>query len=386
MYIIDKILVSVITLLLFLYEINNKKSLNIIKYIILNINAKTHFFVSHFGKENTEHRIKSDSIFTQLKFISDQLKIPEDYIFKNSQDGIKFKIERSDHMPNVNILKTMLERLEQAHLVIVDITGLNPNVMYELGLRIGMEKPVIVIRDLSESNEDIPYNIKDVRIIFFDLSTEANIKKFQNELIDVLESFLEDQSIFIYKQSKLIYKIEHEDLDLLTEKKAKCKGPIKMSWIMKEWDSKNLFNYFNQEKEILEKNRIRANRLINTTNLDEETIIKHVMIYKTLIQNQQYRIYSTDREDYEIMIYRKIRSQINENVGFVLFPDSMQQENSLGLIIYDQNIINAIDNRYNNDVKNGMLLKINENDDDMTIKNTVISWIRESNKKFNGHI
>lgn len=155
---------------------------------------------------------------------------------------------------------------------------------------------------------------------------------------------------------------------------------------MKEWDSKNLFNYFNQEKEILEKNRIRANRLINTNNLEEETIIKHVMIYKTLIQTQQYRIYSTDREDYEIMIYHKIRSQINENVGFVLFPDSMQQENSLGLIIYDQNIINAIDNRYNNDVKNGLVLKINENDDDMTIKNTVINWIKESNKKFNGHI
>jgi hypothetical protein len=86
------------------------------------------------------------------------------------------------------------------------------------------------------------------------------------------------------------------------------------------------------------------------------------------------------------MIYHKIRSQINENVGFVLFPDSMQQENSLGLIIYDQNIINAIDNRYNNDVKNGLVLKINENDDDMTIKNTVINWIKESNKKFNGHI
>jgi hypothetical protein len=344
------------------------------------------FFVSPFGKENTEHRIKSDSIFTQLKFIFDQLKLPKDYIFLNSQDGIEFKIERSDHMHHVNIVKTMLNQLEKAHLVIVDITGLNPNVMYELGLRIGMEKPVIVLRDSSESNEEIPYNIRDIRIIFFDLSTEANIKKFQDDLIEVLESFLEDQSIFIYKQSKLIYKIEHEDLDLLTEKKAKCKGPIKMSWIMKEWDSKNLFNYFNQEKEIIEKNRIRANRLINITNLEEETIIKHVMIYKTLIQNGQYQIYSTDREDIEILIYYKIQSQINENVGFVLFPDSTQQENSLGLIIYDQNIINALDNRYNNDVKNGIILKINENDDDRKIKNTVINWIKESNKKFNGQI
>ena len=347
---------------------------------------KNIFFVSPFGKENTEHRNKSDSIFTQLKFIFDQLKFPKDYIFLNSQDGIEFQIERSDHMPHVNVVKTMLDQLEKAHLVIVDITGLNPNVMYELGLRIGMEKPVIVLRDSIESNEEIPYNIRDIRIIFFDLNTEANIKKFQDDLIEVLESFLEDQSIFIYKQSKLIYKIEHEDLDLLTEKKAKCKGPIKMSWIMKEWDSKNLFSYFNQEKEIIEKNRIRANRLINITNLEEETIIKHIMIYKTLIQNGQYQIYSTDREDIEILIYHKIQSQINENVGFVLFPDSTQQENSLGLIIYDQNIINALDNRYNNDVKNGIILKINENDDHIKIKNTVINWIKESNKKFNGRI
>ena len=50
-------------------------------------------------------------------------------------------------MHHVNIVKTMLEQLEKAHLVIVDITGLNPNVMYELRLRIGMEKPVIVLRD-----------------------------------------------------------------------------------------------------------------------------------------------------------------------------------------------------------------------------------------------
>jgi nitrous oxidase accessory protein NosD len=70
----------------------------------------------------------------------------------------------------------------------------------------------------------------------------------------------------------------------------------------------------------------------------------------------------------------------------VLFPDSTQQENSLGLIIYDQNIINAIDNRYDNDRKNGIILKINENDDDRTIKNTIINWIKESNKRFNDPI
>ena len=344
------------------------------------------FFVSPFGEENSDRRKKSDSIFTQLESIFNNLEIPEDYIFKNYYGGIEFKIERSDHMHDVDIVKTMLEQLEKAHLVIVDITGLNPNVMYELGIRIGKEKPVLVIRPSNESTE-LPFNLRGVRYISFDLSTEANLKKFQDELRENAESFLKDQSQFIYKKSKLIYKIENEDLDLLTEKKAKCKGNIKMSWIMREWDSKNLFNYFNQEKEILEKNRISANRLINTTNLKKKNIIKHVMIYKTLIQTGQYRIYSTDREDSEILIYHKIEeSQINENVGFVLFPDSTQQENSLGLIIYDQNIINAIDNRYNNDRKNGLILKIKENYDDRKIKNTVKNWIKESNKKFNGHI
>jgi hypothetical protein len=75
-----------------------------------------------------------------------------------------------------------------------------------------------------------------------------------------------------------------------------------------------------------------------------------------------------------------------ENAGFVLFPESADEDDSSGLLIYDQNIINAIENRYNNDVKNGIILKINENDDDEKIKNTVINWIKESNKKFYGPI
>lgn len=125
--------------------------------------------------------------------------------------------------------------------------------MYELGLRIGMEKPVLIIRDSIESKNEIPYNIRDMRIIFFDLSTENSIKRFQDELRVLLQSFLEDQSIFIYHQAKLIYKLEHDELNLLTELKSKCRGPIKLSWIMKEWDLKNMFDYFNQEKEIIEK-------------------------------------------------------------------------------------------------------------------------------------
>lgn len=65
----------------------------------------------------------------------------------------------------------------------------------------------------------------------------------------------------------------------------------------------------------------------------------------------------------------------------MLFPDYTQHENSLGLIIYDQKIINVIDTIYNRDINNGMILKINENDDDKKIRNTVINWIKDSKKK-----
>ena len=65
-----------------------------------------------------------------------------------------------------NILRDIVEGIHQADIVIADLTGLNANVFYELGLAHAMNKKVIIItQDLGE----VPFDIKSYRAIDYSL-------------------------------------------------------------------------------------------------------------------------------------------------------------------------------------------------------------------------
>lgn len=65
-----------------------------------------------------------------------------------------------------NILQDIVEGIYQANIVIADLTGLNPNVFYELGLAHAMNKKVIIItQDLGE----LPFDIKSYRAVEYSL-------------------------------------------------------------------------------------------------------------------------------------------------------------------------------------------------------------------------
>ena len=65
-----------------------------------------------------------------------------------------------------NILQDIVCGIHQADIVIADLTGLNPNVFYELGLAHAMNKKVIIItQDIGE----LPFDIKSYRAIEYSL-------------------------------------------------------------------------------------------------------------------------------------------------------------------------------------------------------------------------
>lgn len=81
---------------------------------------------------------------------------------------------------NTQVITSILD----ADLVVANLTGTNPNVMYELCLRHAIAKPVIHI---CEAGTDLPFDIKDSRTIFY-----RNDMLGVDELKEALETMLRE--------------------------------------------------------------------------------------------------------------------------------------------------------------------------------------------------
>jgi hypothetical protein len=57
--------------------------------------------------------------------------------------------------------------IRQCRLVVADLTGRNPNVLYELGLAHALSKPLIL---LTRSESDVPFDLKALRYWFYDIN------------------------------------------------------------------------------------------------------------------------------------------------------------------------------------------------------------------------
>jgi hypothetical protein len=100
----------------------------------------------------------------------------------------KFTVLRADELPQPgSISHQVIKWLYEADLVIADLTGANPNVVYELAVRHSFNKISIHLIDQSET---IPFDLKDERTIIFDLKDVASIDGCKVELArNVKESF-----------------------------------------------------------------------------------------------------------------------------------------------------------------------------------------------------
>lgn len=80
-----------------------------------------------------------------------------------------FNIHRVDQRVEPNaIVSDILDEMERAEIIIADLTGLNPNVLYEVGIAHVRCDSVII---LSQQGQELPFDLANIRCIFFDLSS-----------------------------------------------------------------------------------------------------------------------------------------------------------------------------------------------------------------------
>ncbi|MBM3475133.1 MAG: hypothetical protein FJX75_17870 [Armatimonadetes bacterium] len=85
-----------------------------------------------------------------------------EYLIFPSLTEAGYEVGRADSPPDQHqVLKTVVEGIARADLVVADLTGLNPNVFYELGIAHGLQKPTVIVTQCLES---VPFDLRAYRV------------------------------------------------------------------------------------------------------------------------------------------------------------------------------------------------------------------------------
>jgi hypothetical protein len=141
---------------------------------------QTCFVIMPFGEkpDDEEQAINFDVVY--------------DYIIREVAESIGLKVIRADKIQTPGwIHGDMLAHILSDDVAIVDITSLNPNVFYELGIRHALRKSVtIMIRKKGTKN---PFNIQGMRTIEYDLDIKSATKA-KKEIEQFIRNGLAKQS------------------------------------------------------------------------------------------------------------------------------------------------------------------------------------------------
>jgi len=91
---------------------------------------------------------------------------------------ICFHCTRADEfLRGGRVMSDILEAIARAEIVLADLTTANPNVMYELGIAHTVKDPQKVIIITQERLEDLPFDVKDLRVLRYDASDADGLKR-----------------------------------------------------------------------------------------------------------------------------------------------------------------------------------------------------------------
>lgn len=139
------------------------------------------FFISPMGDENSPER--NNSNYLMFTFI-----VPVLNEFPGMFDTDHL---RSDQSASSKISPEMLRRLREDELCIVDLTGLNPNVMWEYGYRCATGKSVIVLRAKGEPK--LPFDVKDDRLVEYFHIKDPDGKAYDIDIIKATKNRLRER-------------------------------------------------------------------------------------------------------------------------------------------------------------------------------------------------
>ncbi|NAL78268.1 hypothetical protein [Nitrososphaera sp. AFS] len=137
------------------------------------------------------------SINERLAFVLMPIGVDLDRIYENiiettiKSKGLECR-RADDYKTNRAIMQDIWKAICESRVVVADITGLNPNVMYELGISHTVGKPTIIIYQRKEKNKiKFPFDLSHIRRIEYE-NTATGGKILEQDLSSTLDFVLSE--------------------------------------------------------------------------------------------------------------------------------------------------------------------------------------------------
>ncbi len=269
---------------------------------------KTCFVVTPIGDESTDIRRHIDGII-------DQAIIPA------IGDEFEIKVAHREYEIG-SINNRVIQSVYNSDLVVANLTGLNPNVMFELAIRYSFGKPAIVI---AEDGTKLPFDITDENTIFYiNDPTGASvlrdrIKKFVEKInLDKFEygpvfAAIKNAAVINHIESGISDKDNKNAFSFLVEKMSDLEAEIRELKV-------NEYNNERREKSIISSLNFLQQLKKSADHLSREDL--EMMINKYLYdtsRNTKIDIYSVQRDLIDVTVNdHTMQNRLKKNILDIL--------------------------------------------------------------------
>lgn len=137
-------------------------------------------------------------------------------------ENVNLVFEDIEESINGNVVhENVINSIRKSHIILFELSDVNPNVLYELGIANGLKKPIIILRE-ANANTNLPTDINQFIYLTYD---KNKLDKFHHKLskniIKLYNSYDELDFISDSLQVKIVDKLVEQNPNLVFEKLCK---------------------------------------------------------------------------------------------------------------------------------------------------------------------
>jgi len=220
--------------------------------------------------------------------------------------GLRYICKRSE-IRNGSFTRDIIQNLKNSRVVLADVSGTNPNVMWELGVRHTFSKRTILVVRKDMLSERIISDLKSFGVIEYNIRTIIEINKFKRKIKSLLEGIEEDPE---HVDSPIFEVLSEEDVILTSRERNRIISNL--NGLLSELLAGLDFAEDIEKKE--------ASVTLTTTTLGRfQTTAMHYLLSTNYVSAEEsfYRKIRTVRHDSEIM---------NRMLDLVLLDKRLKQD------------------------------------------------------------